>query len=106
MYYRAAYKEPCGVVEASTFAPNQIDSRTLKDGYDHLNGHENPVSAGSSIEVDQGSGTYYKDSPVDHQRNKSPDSDSKRFTLAAEEAPIASQDRTLGYADGDSPADF
>ena len=96
MCYRAAYKEQCGVVEASTFAAIQIDSGTLKDGYDHLDGHENSVSAGSSIEVDQGIDTYYRDSPIDHQRNKSQDGDLKRSTLGAEKAPIESQDRTLG----------
>lgn len=106
MCYRAAYKEQCGVVEASTFTPIQIDSGTVKDGYDHLDGHEISVSAGSSIEADQGNDTYYKDSPVDYQRNKSQDGDSKRSTLAAEKAPIESQDRTLGYANGDSPGNF
>lgn len=64
------------------------------------------MSAGSSIEVDQGTDTYYKDFPVDYQRNKGQDGDSKRSTLAAEKAPIESQDRKLGYANSDSPANF
>lgn len=95
MCYREPCKGPCSVVKASTFTPVQIGSVPFQDDHDQLDGHENSVSAVSGIEVDQGIDTYCKDSPFDHQRKKSPDSDSKPSTLAAEEAAVESQNRTL-----------